>query len=252
MLIRNPSSIFLLSPENAAFLAGTSRKLRDARLSQAAIFGVFALLIGALIVWLILTAVNESRIRERLNQSGVTTQAQIVSHRSVQGRSTSYYLTYRYVPEKGRQPYTREEEVTSDLYSSLADGSTTTALYLPGDPQTARLVENPYDPTRYVIVLGIMLVFVLVTDGVYIRNWWRSKRLEREGELLQGEIVESALSRGKNGWTLSVRYHFVSPLGADVTGRQQRLRSDLKQAGAPQPGTLVAVLYIHDGLHRIL
>jgi hypothetical protein len=255
MFSRDISSVFLLNPKHEPFLRGEDRKLRDTGCGGMILIAFIVLLCTFVFSMFIIAGWNERAARDLLQQSGVSTSAEIVDHRESRGRSTSYYLTYTFLVEQegaAPQEYTVEENVDYGLYNAQRDGATVTITYLPQDPTVARLRDNGMDGS-FLLILGLVLLALeiwILFHSTY--EWLRTSRLVREGELREGEIEESKITRSKSGRTLRIKYSVLTPVGTRVTGQQSRLRNDLRNDNPPEPGTKVAVLYLDEKTHRIL
>jgi hypothetical protein len=256
MFWRDTSSVFLLNPRHEPFLRGEDRKLRDTGCGGMILIAFIVLLCTFVFSMFIIAGWNERAARDLLQQSGVSASARIVDHRESRGRrSTSYYLTYTFLVEQegaAPQEYTVEENVDYGLYNAQRDGATVTITYLPQDPTVARLRDNGQDGS-FLLILGLVLLVLEIWFLLYsLHGSLRTRRLVWEGELREGEIEGSKITRSKSGRTLRIKYSMLTPVGTRVTGQQSRLRSDWKNDHPPEPGTKVAVLYLDEKTHRIL
>ncbi len=227
---------------------------------------MIALIIGvafcAVCIGVVVSTSKELRLRRQLSQSGLVAEAQIVNHkksyrvgdgvRKEKGewkkRPSSYFVTYTFsvtAPDGPLQQYTREEQVSVNLYD-LPIGSTVRIWYRSQDPNGSRLIDNRYGNKALLIMMIPMLALGLFLFFATIRFIWRNSRMERYGQLLTGEIV-SCERAGKGGVTF--RYRFYSPVGNEVHGRQVAFRN---LANLPPSGTKAAVLYVGDRTHRLL
>lgn len=109
-------------------------------------FAFFALVIAS-----VLNAfAQERKVRQALQESGVTTDAQIVDKerrtrtekdsKGLTETSHSYYLKYQYTVNG--VSYTQESSVRYDLYEKSPVGTAVSVVYLPSDPKTARLAAE--------------------------------------------------------------------------------------------------------------
>jgi hypothetical protein len=259
MVLKTPTldigRLFLLSEKHKSFVEIGRGQLYETPLWAQIIMwvipiaGIFwALHIGA-------TALNERALYEEFLQSGVASQAQVISHRVDEGEHTHYYVTYQFNGIANNQiskVYTKEEVVTKISYDKIKDGSFVTIYYLPRDPQTSYfepLTELPLwlslTPIIY-LLLNFYLLYALS------KGRRKKRRLENEGRILSGEIVECKGKKVNKEFQVTIKYRFQTPLGEEKSGRTTHTRNDLKDTVLPSSSTPVAVLYADEKTFAML
>ncbi|MBZ0288886.1 MAG: DUF3592 domain-containing protein [Anaerolineae bacterium] len=248
------NSIFLLHPAHASFLDNSNRKLFGVTVGQIILLLIVAVICAGLGGGMTVYAVNEQTVQDTLAQNGVQALATITDGRVSRGRSTSYYLEYRYDAEVNGdlRTFTREESVSRDLYDRAEIGGHLTVRYMPDDPATARAIDQPFNGLIF-ILMGLAFVAGSVI-GIYalIRQYRRDRLLERDGQILTGSITKSSVSGYGNKRQVHIKYEFHSPLGVPLKGSQSQRRRDLEKYDLPPEGTRVAVVYCDDNTYRVL
>jgi hypothetical protein len=188
-----------------------------------------------------------------INRSGVASTAQFIDRRiSSDDDSDDYFVSFRYV-HNGSE-YSREQSVSWDVYNGAEVGGNVQIVYVPSNPQTAKVVGTNNAPTG-------MLLFVLFWNGIIyliiffaIRQSRRVKFLERNGKMLPGEILESTHSTDGDGdLSLKVEYTFQMPeTNKRITKVERAQRNDLKGQRPPAPGTPVVILYYNERQYMLL
>jgi hypothetical protein len=258
-----PADLFILNPNAEGFITGGKRTFGNVTFFNGCfagcILGVF-MVIGVIAA---VAAVQESNVRSRLAQSGVDMQATVTDRRisvstdSKGRRSTTYYLTYDYYVGKGNSDnptlYHIERHVTSGTYNGFPNGSKIPIRYLRDDPNISRIVGDRADDPGLMLLVTVGFTVVPIIAIVFVvRQYTRTRRLEREGQLLHGRVAEAKGSRGKNGYQVRISYTFISPEGETIKGSESRIRNDLRDAPLPASGTPVAVVYVGPGLYRMV
>jgi hypothetical protein len=233
------------------FVAGRSRRIAGSHEGLLILAAVVAL-IGVVVLAIL---VGQWRTWVRFRDEGATTTAAIVDHRTRSGKSTSYYLTFRYSASIAGDPrsFTVEENVGRDLYVRLPIGAATQARYLVAQPAVASIAWTPSLPLGY--PLGSFVAFAVIVLGATGVAWkWQDLRLlSRSGCLLQGRLLSCRGQRGSKGtYTVTVRYRFETPDGRTLDREASQVRNDMKQVMLPPPGTPVLVVYVSDKLHQVL
>ncbi len=244
---RFDANTFLLRPDHRDFVLGKSKILgRSSRVGIGCIiafFSVFALFgVGMMVMTLYDT--YEWFV---INQQGMTTTARYIDRRmSSSDDSDSYYVTYQY--SLNSTDYTREQQVAKALYNNAEVGGRVEIVYARSNPQIAAIEGTNNLPLSLLIFSLIWNAFVLIPIWLGIKFYRQYKLLEREGRLVQGEILRVMHSLDSDGdFILKLEYIFQVP------GTYQRLsktesaqRNDLKGQVLPVRGTPVVVLYNHE------
>ncbi len=149
--------------------------------------------------------------------------------------------------------FSYRQQVSEDTYSSLSDGEAITIRYLPNDPSTSRLMTDTQDNGTFLAVMGgLILAGALVGLYYFLRQRSRNRRLQQDGQLVIGKIVEAKAVRVKAGNQLTIQYTFMSPEGGELGRKESLVRNDLRNMPLPSIGTPVAVVYVNDKLYRLL
>lgn len=243
--------VFVLNRRNTAYVFGRARRVG---FYYTWWFLLSALAMTLLIAFTLATAFNEWNRVTTLEQSGIRVKAIVSDHRTVSGKSTSYYLTYRFSVRN--QQYQREQNVGSGTYNRFPPGAPITISYLASDPSISMLAgdaEDNSDLVSFTIIFALVDVGGLIMAGYLGVRSLRYRRLSRDGKLLRGEVLACTGLRGyKGAYTVSLRYAFRDPGGQNVEKLVKTVRNDLKKKGLPRPGTPVAVMYVDESLYEVL
>jgi hypothetical protein len=257
------SDMFLLNPGNRAVVEGKSRRLGHRILLQEMLTFIALIPLILLGCWGMIQTVKAVSDMSRLSQSSaLTVTGEIVGRRISTGKSTSYYVAYRFRDTGSENEYQREQMVSAATYERLAEGSPVTVRYVPMDPTISSLGGSDADNTYLVSVSISMIIFIpfLLLSSVVGKNVLKSarrkierqQRLVREGRVLPGQVISCDGRQYKGLYTVRVRYRFRSPTDKELISLASRGRNDLRTAKLPQQGTPVAVLYVNSKLYELL
>ena len=197
-------------------------------------------------------SVGEWRAARRFEQDALTAQAAVVET-SLEGatrdenQSTRYLLTYRFTPTNGAE-LEQTEEISLELWETLAAGDAVTVRYLPEDPSTAR-TRSATPAWVPPLVAAVTAAFAVL--GVLIaRPGWRRLlvliRVQRHGVTAQATVTEVApagvVVNRVPQWRL--KYEFRDQRGKSHEGSSDYLRPH--EAGEWQAGDRGTVLYDRD------
>jgi hypothetical protein len=254
-----PPNTFVLNPLNTQFLQG--------KISRPIKFGngmgcVLVFLIPFICAGVFMTAltINEWRIWNTLRNDGIAVDA-IVIDRDTSTDSDgdrSYYLTYRFTAQNERT-YIDKEGVSSEVYASYNREDTIAVVYDPNDPEEARPASEVQGwPLMQWFLTGFSVVWCGFI-GFFTFSLWRDMRrfnaLNRNGQIVIGEMRNRQLRAAKNSYTLYVDYEFVSPeSGLLLNGSDRQPRGDLSPVRLQDlpVGTPVLVWYTNDKTFMIL
>lgn len=244
---------FLFNRANNSFAYGISRTL--ARSWSGHILTIM-FTVGAVLFFAY--AFDQYSFLTALNARGVQTNATVTNtvRRVSSGKSssTSYYVDFTYYVADTL--YSVEQSVGYATYAALRIGETIPVKYLPEAPNRARLSGAYADDNGIVLMLVaaiVGLVSMLVWSILWLNRTLRQARLARDGQIVIAQVIGSNLSRSKSTYTLNLRYSFTSPTTGTVLKRKEStVRNDLKPNGAPAVGREVRVVYLNDGLYRVL
>lgn len=141
----------------------------------------------------------------------------------------SYYITYLFVAND--QIYSKEQSVSSDLYSSFEAGAPLDIRYLPGNPGKSRIEGegvSPWIPLGF-SVCWLSFVMLFIWGAVYQAD--RNDLLVKKGTLVEGQVVSaSPYEDSDDGYSIKLKYSYIS------------LRD----------GQRVTILYHNDEHHQVL
>lgn len=130
---------------------------------------VMPLAFVACLAWVI----REFRQTSQLTLVGISTDGQIVGHRtSLITRGRSYFVAYRFTIDaaiSNEQIVTSEQEVSHKRYDLLEVGTPVEIIYLPNSPKVSRLTGPNLDNTGrlraiyYTLLLGVVWLALFVT-----------------------------------------------------------------------------------------
>ncbi len=176
---------------------------------------------------------NLTRVQERLQQlerDGVTTQGRMIRKWEVRGKSTSYYAIYRY--EVGERVYDRRATLHSSDYRGLGPGSAVTVRYLPYEPSFSRLtIESTSAPVWVAFLIPLLFLPILLGWGYGIRA---QQRLLEDGQAAPAMVTRVSPTKGGK----VVRYQFLDGTNNAISGS-----STMNRSTAPEPGSVVTILY---------
>jgi hypothetical protein len=151
------------------------------------IFQSYQVLGGLLLITLVLAVVLIliSNNLDDIDKNGVKTQALVTNHETQRGKSTIYYVTYRFtVPVKNGTPQTYERRATVDreAYDRMAVGSYTPIKYMAQSPDTSRLLNVSKDDYGLTFVV-VALLSTTFLEVLFIGNLaWLFRVLKRENQ----------------------------------------------------------------------
>lgn len=240
---------FLLYPNNERFLRGRSWRLHG-KYEDRVVMLCLVLLVCALLAWMWTDWLNEWY---RLTYQGRDTTAVVTGRDTRSGKSTSYYVLYRFeLPgAAGVQQIDARELVRHATYEALTPGMRVRVRYVPDTPQLSS-IEWTADPPVWtgvglvVAVLGGCFSAAFMVDA--LKSLWL---LRRVGQILPGRLIEARLLASRNGQRLSVTYRFTTPDQQVLSGEDDHLRNDL-HGQPPRRGTPIAVLYVSPRVYQIL
>lgn len=245
--------IFLLYPQHESFLTEGHGNLKNPALWEVIFSIIFTAIMIAIYGWFIVTEINERNVLQQLEAEGTTTTATIISHRTSSGKSTTYYVTYQFGVEQPNNPpqtYTHEQSVSRNIYN-LGDNAPIAIRYLPNNPNVSRVQGSKRNDWVYPIMGLVFLIFPVLLFHT-LNQYLRKKRLEREGQVIMGELQACTSRYVKGGYRVDTKYTFLSPMGDEITGKTTSICNHLKKQRLPLQGERVAVIYVSDRLHRML
>lgn len=239
---------FLLRPDHRDFALGNSKSL-GGRSSRFGI-GCISAFIGVFVLFgvgMMLMTLRDTYEWFVISQQGMTTTARYIDRRvSSSDDSDSYYVTYQYAVNSS--DYTREQRVTEAHYNQAEVGGRVDIVYTRSNPQIAAVEGTNSPPIGFLLFSLLWNAFVWIPIGLGIKFYRQYKLLEREGKLVQGEILKVSHSLDSDGdFILKLEYGFKVPgTYQKLSKTESAQRNDLKGQDLPVRGTPVVVLYNHE------
>lgn len=200
---------------------------------------------------------NGWRAVTALQAAGAPIGASIVdidSYKLLGRYSRLYFITFEYqAPGPGGAPQAfRSTDITfgdSRERGRFFLGKELAVRYLPADPAVARFSDSA-PPTLWLVLFALASGALLCALLFFASLCWGDATLRRRGRVLPGTVERISHSI----WPRSrkVAYRFTAPDGRALRGHADIDVRRLGQAGEPQPGAPVAVLFVDEGLHTML
>ena len=238
------SNVFLLHPENRAYVKGEGPQVTNASTTGClAMFVVAFLGLGLIFVLMAARDVVQWWMIEA--NSVVTSGAFVERWVAVSDSNTQHYVSFRY--RHNAVDYQAEQRIDKSIYDRAAAGTSVEVHVVPDNPTVATLAGTNQFP------LGISLMALLWNTAVlgFTRRVWRQHRrqrqLERCGILLEGIVTHCRVKKNADGdYLLDIEYCFTPPdAAASISGREHVVRNDLVHNYPPKVGSVVQILYAH-------
>jgi hypothetical protein len=232
-------------------------RLRDSRLQRY--FGMFLIgvcLFGCMFVALFssLSAARERTEFQRLQQAGITTQAQVISRTDV-GRGSDR-LTYSFIvasPAGVRQSFVGTT-IIERARETLSPSGQIMVIYDPADPRVSRLSQDSRPPASVLrrifpfCWLGWLPLLVGVVTAMLARRREKlAQQLDRDGQITSGIVIERWHARGRQGGPCAT-YQFDAQLPDGQSRRivKAEIVDLVTRFQQLQAGMLVQVRYLLD------
>lgn len=252
-------SVVLAREQKRRFLHGTSRTIATVGRDGALRIGLALLLFASIpAVFFIRPTLEEIA----LQRASVTAQGTVVD-RAIRvgsddnGTYDNYYLTYRFLAMGTGQLYTREQQTDQSRYAQYPCGAAIPVRYSPSDPTVSRLTGPDFAERarRDILVGGGEALLLVLPLGFLLAAFaapLRDRRLARQGVVLPARVLTTNIVEegGTSARTVKVDFDFVTPIGADVRGREAWVVNE--SARIPRQGEQVAVIYRNDRRFRLL
>jgi hypothetical protein len=258
------SDRFVLNPEYAAYLPGATR-LKFNHFFKDHVPLKF--LVPIFLIWLPIAAYlivytfDLFSTDWAFKSQGIPATAQVAACEPLGAKEDRQLLRISYTYYVEGVTYKRENGTVSSAKPCEQISQQLNILYLFNNPAESRLYATTFSKTKAtkngdtLVMCALAILAVIVLEQEVVRNLNARRdlyRLRKKGTMLTGEIVHTAVKRNGKRQYVDVTYRFLTP-GRDLLRRTQTCRrDDLCEAELPPRGTLVNVLYLHDGLHVML
>jgi hypothetical protein len=121
----------------------------------------------------------------------------------------------------------------------------------------AVLQSSQTDQSPVNVYIGLFPAVLMLVFLFFVTQRFKCKaKLEREGILLPGEVIEAALDTAIT-WqgtqnVVRLRYAFVAPRNRRIVKEETQIRNDLDFHQLPEPKTPLAIIYASDRCFRVL
>jgi|GEM_PF-5056190 len=241
--------LFLLNPQNRAFVDGKAAHIDGDWSIWGLIFGI------PLVIIAIFMTQSWSTINA-LRTSGVDIEGSFTKYWETDDEGTDYVIAYTFVVDG--QEFSSQQDVQLQTYENADVSLPIEIIYLPGDPHISTLSIEPEQPTMqaFLTVTAVILALGLAVAAIRVRK--RIRRLS-QGQLLQGKVDGWLLQETNGGedpdyFKCFVDYTFYSPNGHQYSSRAaaKLTVSDPKEFKLHFTQPPLAVLYVNDELYQVL
>jgi hypothetical protein len=162
-------------------------------------FGTFFTLFASIFIIVgIVTYIRDRQEYALLQAEGQKTQARITDRDyESDDDGETYYVTFTYrVRVNGDlQNFTERTTVTNSLYNSLPEGTQTTVIYAPSNPNIVRLEAGFSPPSVLLPILFTMIPLVFIVIGIWmiasgIESMSDERSLKRRGQDALATVTE--------------------------------------------------------------
>ncbi len=254
---------FLTDERNRDFATGKSKRLPFRGWSLLA----WAFAMACIALFFLNFSVSPFAQELHLRESGILTQAIVMSHTTLtdtdrKGVITySYLLTYQYhVPDAAGQfkSYTAQKSVDFSIYDQYHDFSSMSVQYLAEDPTISKIRDDMSSHSLLLHTLIFGLVFLGIAFACLSRMgdmWVYNRRLSRMGKLISGRLtsISNVLVGGKNPHIeIRLTYTFTNPESDKTETQDMVFERKTQPAEFVQSGTPVYVLYLGEKHFKLL
>jgi hypothetical protein len=242
--------LFLFEPRNRPFVDGaisTYYRITYGLVAGIIVFG--GILIAGIVI--LFFAFQEAQLISELEKNGVTIQA-TVNNRTIEDNDGGNTYKLRYSYQVKGITYQNTQEVTEKAYNQSPLNSQVSIRYLPNNPANARIMGMDVIQwgTLFVGVAFFLIGFVTLGLGIYFYR--RSRRRERLGCVVFGELTSVREENDEGTIYLHAHYLFINPRNEVVAGSCKRSNSQFKKYGLPPIGTAIAILYLGDHDYELI
>jgi hypothetical protein len=252
------SNLVLFDWKNRAFVNGSRSYTKGKR-------GIYFLSVGFIVMSFVVLYIASNEISQWntfIQQEQAATPGTVVAKEITTscdgdgGCSDSYKIIYNFsLPVQQEVTYAGYSEVDRSAYERLHEGDSVEITYLPINPNISWMTgyDRHRDPTiPYTLLVLLVVGMTMVVMSSAVRLTLRTRRLMREGRVLQGEVTgmdvrEGTDSDGATYVVTTVYGSFRTPDGRQILTR--RVVSGARDWLLDAP---LAVLYVNDNLYDLL
>jgi len=246
---------FLLFPQNEAFIRGEKPTPQN----KVGVFQsgcVFLFLIPFVVasVFLILFCVNMLYEGFVLSQSSFQTTGQVMALNEHEDEGDIIYsMNYQYI--LADHIYTDSQSVSADIYAAYQVGQPIDISYAAGDVTVSHITGTDTTPLN-LFLLGFTVIWITIVGFMttfIVTQWQRTRRLQREGKVIRGELVSIKGEMDEDDYLVTVVARFWSPSTLQtVSGNRRYTCNHLKGKPFQSPGTALAIHYADEKVWEIL
>ena len=221
----------------------------DTQLPGFTASSVVSAVIGVVVIGFLLSFFARDALKTppSLSEFATGSVIDVFSRQERSGRSgtrTVYYVEFEYIHQN--REYHNTQQLGNSAAASLNAGQPIELSLDPSAPQLSALRgSNPYldQINKARGIGGVIIAVVILSSLPEIVNLKQKQKLNREGILLPGVLLEAKGRRQKGGYRVYVTYEFTTPEGLTLRRKQNEVRRDLRKKPLPQHGAPLAVLY---------
>lgn len=245
MSIKTSSPIFVLDSRHMPFLKGEQQRPNFRYLGWLLLSGLLFLLAALQVN----SAIWQWEDWYAIETDGVTAEAQVII--SQPSASTDDWLVqYRYTLEND-STVNSSRTVAASIAEGIQAGEIIEIVILPTQPMQSIIAGQNTPPWGYTLRGMGYLLAALAVGAFGILQRRKQQQLQREGEVLTGEITALRRLQGENATTFDIEYVFQSPQnGETLSGTGNYVQRD--PLITPKIGMPLAVLYLNDQTYRAL
>lgn len=166
----------------------------------------------------------------------------------------TYTLYYQYF--FADRLYEGQQEVPEADYNAYQIDQPISVIVANNQPSISRIDGIEREGTNRILVIFTLVWTLLVVMGVTIfyRAWARARRLERDGKLIEGEIVAYKGEKGADGkFQIALTLRFQSPDSSEwVEAKRTYPCPHHQNTRPPETGTPLAVMYADRNVWEVL
>lgn len=261
---------FLLYPIHEAVLQGKS-KLTQSRLGKLNLGLILLVSLPFVVASVVLIAVTARGLYEEALLAGDSTiiNGQVTNRTTYEDTSrrtdaegyrdtyvSGYTYTLYYQYSFADRLYDGQQEVPEENYDAHQINQPISVIVANSQPTISRIDGIEREGTNRILVIftSVWTLLVVIGVGTFYRAWARARRLERDGKLIEGEIVAYKGGKGADGkYHIALTLRFHSPdTGEWVEAKRSYPCSHHQNTRPPEVGTPLAVMYANKNVWEVL